>query len=427
MKIRGGMFKFAATAVFMLVMLSVPGCEKYDNVLPISPSSVLTSNKGNTVNPVDEAKEVAGNILGVTSASASATALSIPKVVNGFELTAIQGWLANLYPWDYFPHESTVHPVSRLWTPYQRPTPSQVMEQCKQIREFGGGAAILEYNPNPSHHDHNYWLSNDFANGCGPFFLLYEHIFGTRYTSSNGGPKNMSDLYNRKVFKEDIRFIWENVIWDSTHNTERYPGRYVTVNGRAVIYMWSSGQIVGDFASLLEEVKKDYPVFFVGSEGMRAFPERDDDKNRVKSLDGFMEYSLADDSKSYVARVHEYARGSYRWRRYLDRLSETTGKRYLIIPTFQAAYDDSKTSRAFVTKMYARERGEVELHAELIRDGMRRRIYDSGPLVVYGELPEGAAVIESQCLLETMDGPGRFVGCGLARLEILREFFGGLQ
>src|SRR3989344_5814017 len=409
------MYKSVMMSVFVLAVSSIPGCESCDETFPLSPSSVSTENRADAANPIDEAKEIAGDILGVTSASEMA--LSTPSVIGGVELTTIQGWFANTYPWDYSPHEAAVHPISRLWTPNQRPSPFQVMEQCRQIKEFGGGAAVLEYNPNPSHYDHNYWLSNNFASGCGPFFLLYEHIYGTRYNPSDGGPKNMNDPRNRQVFKEDIDFMFKNVIMP-------YQSRYVTVNGRAVIYMWSSIQMVGDFASLLEEAKKDYPVFFIGSEGMRAFPEREDDKNRIKSLDGFMDYSLADDTKSYVARIHEYARNSYSWRRYLDGLSQSAGKRYLIIPTFQAAYDDSKiANRPDKTVMYARERGEVELHAELIKDGMTRRIYDSGPFVIYSELPEGAAVIESQCLSETRDAPGRFVGCGTVRLEILRNFF----
>ena len=75
--------------------------------------------------------------------------------------------------------------------------------------------------------------------------------------------------------------------------------------------------------------------------------------------------------------------------------------------------------------MYARNVNEVKYHAELIKEGMVAGIYDSvGPWVVYGELPEGAAVIESQCLPETVDRSGRFVGCGTARLGILKEYFG---
>jgi hypothetical protein len=42
-------------------------------------------------------------------------------------------------------------------------------------------------------------------------------------------------------------------------------------------------------------------------------------------------------------------------------------------------------------------------------------------------LYEGGAVIESECLPQTEDRPGRFVGCGTARLSILKSFFGSVN
>ncbi len=112
-----------------------------------------------------------------------------------------------------------------------------------------------------------------------------------------------------------------------------------------------------------------------------------------------------------------------------------TGKRYLFIPTFQAAYDDTNViPKRGNPPMYARSRDEVKYHAEMIRSGMGS-VYDfsAGPFTIYSELPEGAAVIESQCLLAsasqlaTTDTPGRFYGCGTGRLQILKEYFGGWQ
>jgi hypothetical protein len=47
-----------------------------------------------------------------------------------------------------------------------------------------------------------------------------------------------------------------------------------------------------------------------------------------------------------------------------------------------------------------------------------------GPFVVFSELIEGAAVIESQCLSDTLDKRDRWVGCGTGRLEILKKYFG---
>ena len=52
-------------------------------------------------------------------------------------------------------------------------------------------------------------------------------------------------------------------------------------------------------------------------------------------------------------------------------------------------------------------------------------VYDAiGPFAVFSELIEGAAVIESQCISDTLDKRDRWVGCGTGRLDILNSFFG---
>ncbi len=398
------MFRSVLAGSFVVAMsFVVAGCDSLNDSSPTGPSSLSSpmSPSGNF-----------SQISNVKDAIKSSKTNSIPKTINGVELSTVRGWFANLYPWEYNRGGSAVHPVSNLWTPGQKPSPFQVAEQCRQIREFGGGAAVLEYSPNPTHADHNYWLSNGFANRCGPFFLLYEHIFGTRFVPVDGGPKDMSNPYNRSAFKTDIDFMFNNVILPNR-------SRYVTVKGRAVIYLWSSVQMTGDFASLLEEVKQDYPVFFLGAgEGQ---PNSADGKARIKALDGFIEYSLGGQS-NYLRAVQDYNRTSLSLRGYLRKLEVETGKRYVFIPTFQAAYDDTHVFGRSNPPMYARSRDEVRYHAEMIRNGMGN-IYDTGPFVVYGELPEGAAVIESQCLPSTVDTPGRFVGCGTGRLQILKEYF----
>ncbi len=398
------MFKSVIAVSFLVAMsLVVAGCDSLKDSLSTSPSPVSSSGNFSQISDTKDAIK-------------SASAVTAPKTVNGVELLSIRGWFANMYPWSYLPESSTVHPVSRLWTPGQTPSPFQIMEQCRQIKEFGGGAAVLEYSPNPTLGWHNYWLSAGFANGCGPFFLLYEHINGTRFVPVDGGPKDMNNPYNRKAFKDDIDFMFKNVIVPNQ-------SRYVTVSGRAVIYMWSSVQMIGDFASLLEEVKKEYPIFFIGSEGVWGTPHGAENIARVKALDGFMEYTLGGRS-DYLQAVRDYNRASFFWRSYLRKLEVETGKRFVFIPTFQAAYDDTNTIRSDHSLMYARSRDEVKYHAEMIRSGIGS-VYDStGPFVVYSELPEGAAVIESQCLPATVDTPGRFVGCGTARLQILKEYFG---
>lgn len=419
------MFKAVVFSSFIIALSSLPGCDSCDQYSPTGPSSVEEKSSD-----LSNVKDALGDVLGLSPPE-------IPKIINGVELSSIRGWLANPYPWSYLPEESTVHPVARLWTPGQRPSPSQMAEQCRQIKEFGGGAAVLEYNPNPITYDHNYWLSTDFASGCGPFWLLYEHMNGSRYTCPNDCPKDMSNPQNRKVFKEDIDFMFKNVILP-------YQSRYVTVNGRAVIYMWLSAQMNGDFASLLEEVKKEYPVFFIGSAEIWNQPSGAENIARVKALDGFMEYGLVG-SSNYSRAVQDYNRASFFWRRYLRKLQLETGKKYVFIPTFQAAYDDTKLKGRMNPPRYPRSHDEVKIHAEMIKNSMGG-VYESsvGPFVIYNELPEGSAVIESQLppepekqLKECVPGQSQLVpenprivtcgyaGYGTARLQILKKYFGG--
>ena len=392
--------------VFPLILVIVlAGCDNIDSLNPASPTSIYSIGEGNVVGNLSEAVQD----LSVQN--------GIPDRINGVEFMSLHGWLANIYPWEYFPGSSSVHPVTNLWNPNQKQTFFQIFEQNKQLNEFGSSADVLEYQPNPTHGDHNHWLSTYFTNGSRPFFLAYEHIYGTRFVPVDGGPKNMDDPYNRKAFKEDIDFIFRNVVIP-------FQSRYVTVNGRAVIYIWASGQMIGDFDSLLEEVKKEYPVFFIGSGEIWSISRGAENIDRVKALDGFMEYTLGG-RNNYLNAVSGYRRASFGWRDFLRELEAETGKRYLFISTFQAAYDDTKVGDRNNPPMYARSINEVKYHAELIKEGMRSSIYDSvGPFVVYSELPEGAAVIESQCLPETKDTPGRFVGCGKARLQILKDYFG---
>jgi len=398
------MFKSIIVSIFVITMSLINiGCDKLSGYSPTSPSLVTSSGNLNKTSGI---KEAIGDIV---------SDLGNPKTINGVELMTIRGPHFNMYPWEYIPEGSAVHPVATLWSPYQKPSPFQMSEQCRQIREYGGGAVVLEYSSNPALDWHNYWLSTGFANGCGPFYLLYEHINGTQFIPVDG-PKDMNNPYNRQVFKSDIDFMFKNVIIPNQ-------SRYVVVNGRAAIYMWSSVQMVGDFGSLLEEVKKDYPVFFIGSGEIWNRPKSVEDIARVKALDGFMEYTLGG-RDNYLRAVQDYNRASFSWRGYLRELEAETDKRYILIPTFQAAYDDTKVVGRSNPPMYARSRDEVKYHAEMIRSGCGA-IYDvCEPFVVQSELPEGAAVIESQCRPDTIDRPGRWVGCGTARLQILKEYFG---
>jgi hypothetical protein len=222
---------------------------------------------------------------------------------------------------------------------------------------------------------------------------------------------------NRQAFANDIEFLVRNVILPNRN-------RYVTVNGKAVIFLWATPAMEGDFASLLLAVKEKYPVFFLGSIGVTSLPEDPKIMKNFWALDGFMEYALVSDN--YLDTVKAYDAASVSLRQKIKEFDTQTKTKHIFIPTWQAAFDDTRYPGRTRSPMYPKSREEAEYHAELIKISMGS-VYDNlGPFVVYSELPEGAAVIESQCLPETSDIPGRFVGCGKARLEILKKYFGDL-
>jgi len=73
--------------------------------------------------------------------------------------------------------------------------------------------------------------------------------------------------------------------------------------------------------------------------------------------------------------------------------------------------------------MYPTSRADLFRHAAAIASLMGTAYDRLGPFAVFSELHEGGAVIESECLPQTEDRPGRYVGCGMARLNILKGFF----
>jgi len=342
-------------------------------------------------------------------------ALPMPSHLDGVELQSITGWFANLYPWRYIPSLATVYPVARLWTPKGFQSPAAVREQNGLLDRYGSGADVLEYNPNPAYPDHNQWLATYFRNGRRPFFLLYEHINGTRYVPESG-PKNMDLAYNRQTFRNDIDFMVRHVILP-------YSDRYVMHNGRAVIFMWAPSQLSGDLVTLLDEARAKYPVMFVASPNLMAIPADAQVLRNLAAFDGFMEYALV--AADYSTMVDTYRASSARWRSIMDRFSAETGKRYFFIPTFQAAFDDSRMDPPRGNpQMYPTSRADLLRHAAAIASLMGTAYDRLGPFVVFSELYEGGAVIESECLPQTEDRPGRYVGCGTARLNILKGFFG---
>jgi hypothetical protein len=340
----------------------------------------------------------------------------IPALAGGIDIEGIHGWFANIYPWKYVPNLSTVYPVRSLWArPNDYQSPADIARQNELLKQYGSGADVLEYSANPDAPDHNQWLRTYFTNGTRPFFVAYEHVFGTRFIPDNGA-KDMNVRYNRIAFKNDIDSIYRNVIVP-------FQQRYVTYRGRAVIYLWAASAMYGDFASLLDEIRAEYPVAFIGSVGLMQLPSDPAVLKNFMALDGFMEYGLY--APSYDIMTATYTQNSGRWRRVIRGFQAATGRKYLFIPTFQAAFDNSKfTGGDGIPPMYPVSRAEAMHHAEVIKQEFGTAYDPLGPFVVFSELIEGAAVIESQCISDTLDKRDRWVGCGTGRLEILKQFFG---
>jgi len=364
---------------------------------------------------------------------------SIPDRVDGQEISNIYGWWAAIYPnWPFVPSQATVWPVPSLWTPsrmWDDLIPQSLAEirlSAAQLTAYGSAVDVLEFNPNPEYPDFVQWKQGYFAQiaSLGRAFMLgYEHIHGTRLRpigAPGAAPRfDMSDPYNRAVFTQDVDFMFREVIVP-------YLDYCVTMNGRAVIYLWNTESMLGDFGSLLNEIKARYPVAFIGSEWHK--PREDDalEMARFDAMDGFMGYTVADpDNEGNYARAMTAQHwSSLAFRNFLRSYEAThPGKYRLFIPTFQAAFDDSRfpgrsnADGSPKTKpMYPRSREELYGAAQALKtDIAQERAYDSyGPFVVYNELYEGAAVIESQPYAAPAS---QYHGFGLERLAIVKQFF----
>ena len=235
----------------------------------------------------------------------------------------------------------------------------------------------------------------------------------------------MNDPYNRAVFTEDIDFMFREVIVP-------YLDYYVTMSGRAVIYLWNTDSMKGDFAGLLNEIKARYPVAFIGSE----WHKNDTDAQamaRLDAMDGFMAYSIIDSNHQEASYADVVTAQYWSARVFSEFLREYEkahpGKYRLFIPTFMAAFDDSRfpgrtnaLGKPAVQPMYPRSRDELSGAAQTLKTATTdAHIFDNyGPFVIYNELYEGGAVVENQPYAVPA---GEYHGFGLERLEIVKRFF----
>jgi hypothetical protein len=373
------------------------------------------------------------SLAALRSKQVGAQQLPTSQTTSGVEITEIKGWHAVRYFWRYKPEESTVHPLPALRNAGEYPSPRDVEEESKLLTQLGSGVDVLEYNPNPSSPDHNNWLRSILrpdVSGGRPFYIAWEHVYGTRYVPVNGS-KDMSNPTNRRRFEEDLRFVRDNVILPCQ-------SRYATLEGQPVIYLWSMGDMYGDFGSLLEELRSKYSVRFVGGTNLMYSEYWGSEylKN-LQGLDGFMEYSLfpsaatpeerAKRAINYSNMVARHKKGTEDLQAAILKFKENTGREYYLGSTMQFAFDDTRVVDPQPRgnfPMYPQTVKEVTDFAQRLRDWKSNGIYSFGPLVIWDEFFEGAAVAPSQCLPETLGRPDRFVGCGYVRPEIVLRYFG---
>lgn len=137
-----------------------------------------------------------------------------------------------------------------------------------------------------------------------------------------------------------------------------------------------------------------------------------------------MEYSLAGfGGGNYVTMTKINHSHFSAWRSVLDSIQGLTGKKIYLFATFQAGYDDTLAPGRNNPPLYPKTREEMIEHARLVRlDMVRWKIYDGGPFIICSEWPEGASVLPS---IPRPEQPGRYVGYGTGRIDVVARFFGG--
>jgi len=386
-------------------------------------------------------------LTGALVAGSQVRSAPIPDRVDGQDINDIYGWWAAIYPnWPFVPDLASVWPAPRLWTPSRQwsdlipQSPAQVRMSADQLNAYGSSVDVLEFNPNPAYPDFVQWKQGYFSQIASlnrAFIVGYEQINGTRLhpigtTGADALKYDMSDPYNRAVFTEDIDFIFREIV-------QPYSAWCVTSDGRAVIYLWNTESMLGDFGSLLNEVKAQYPVMFIGSEWHKPDEADAPLMARLDALDGFMAYSVLDpdNAGNYSHAITEQYWSALVFRNWLRDYEATRqsspGKYRLFIPTFQSAYDDSRfpgrqmpNGVAKVTPMYPGTQQELLNGAQALKTAIvQDHIFDNyGPFVIYNELYEGAAVIESQPYAAP---PSEYHAFGLERLSVVGQFFGAPQ
>jgi hypothetical protein len=339
------------------------------------------------------------------------------QFVKGKELARMEnkGWFAACYPaWAYDPSHAPIHPVPELFTPGRSQYPRQIQYQSRQLNDYGSALDIISFLSNPVNSSFNYYRNNYFGIANRPFMVLEEHLDDPAYSGPVGAAKDMDDPRNQQAFFDSLAFWLENVVYAN-------PDYYIVMNGEPVTYYWNTNQMLGESGRVIREAKKMFRFKMIGGEGIGSDPQ-EQDIDRLASLDGFMTYST--DWNNFTDYNEMVATSVEQGKSFKDFLAKNVpgAQEKTLFGTFTASFDDHLSRGGKNNILYPRSREEMENFCQVILDGQESGyISRCGPMAVYSELFEGSSVCETEIREEE---PGRYVGYGTGRLELLRDYFG---
>lgn len=359
----------------------------------------------------------------------------IPERIEGVELDSlgVPVVFASRYPiWVLKPDEQINKPFRGI--PGKYATAEIVRQENEELDEFGIKVDVLSFNASininvkdelgrPSSRNLERYKENYFLPSVKrPFLLLYEHVTPD-YRYREDDKIDMSLPHNREIFFRDIEFMLERVIIPYQH-------RYVTVNGRAMIYIWASGAWINP-SSTLREAKRRYPIFFIGAERGNAInPSQRNRFERIAEFDALMPYGLY--GTEYVGRytdlISDYAENAHEFSKSLQFYFPNIR----LFACLQIAADDYLLRKNKNPPLYPNSVDEARIMANMIRTYMDDRIFDPVVHVVFDENYEGAAIQNQKGPQESEREAYPYYDqyfrirqdlSGTTRLEIVREFF----
>jgi hypothetical protein len=163
--------------------------------------------------------------------------------------------------------------------------------------------------------------------------LLYEVTARLKMVN---GLVDFTDTENAERFVADVRYLSERY-W------ARQPERFYRIDGRPVLFIWLSHAFRGPFDEVVARVRREVPVYIIGSDFNMPADFRPGLESVARGLDAVSAYgiytpALATRHQAQIteADVEEYAGSAREWSRWLAEHAAGTA---LILP-LQFAFDD---------------------------------------------------------------------------------------